>query len=453
MKKIFIFIGALLLTVCAIFLWKNGIILRKHRPNVVLIIIDTLRADKLGCYGFEKDTSPEIDNMAEQGILFERTISQCSWTRPSIGSILTSRYPRSIGIYKERWDALHEKYLTLAEILNEKGYFTIGLTANPFINSVFNFHQGFDDYSDSTVIFPEMKREPGKTEATSNFDNLLRSAEMFNDALEKARSSSKFPVYIQMVIMEVHTPVLVRDEFKGFFKGSGHSDYYDAIRQVSHDIQRFIERILKFPGWEDTLFVLTSDHGEGLDDHPDVFDSTGHGNLLYASQVRVPLIFYHPNRSKDPIRNKRVKQKIRLLDLMPTILDYIHVPIPKDIEGKSLLRLIDKPEMDIGLPNFFVTETNWKGVEKIGVYSDRWKYIENRDNWPGVNPYELQAVGARENGKMTDRIERDPEISEELKEYLNLWEILYVKVDSSSYNGKRPSKKELDQLKSLGYIK
>ncbi len=453
MKKILILVGASLLIVCAILLWKSGIILKKHRPNVVLIIIDTLRADKLGCYGFQKKTSPEIDNMAEQGVLFERTISQCSWTRPSIGSMLTSLYPRSIGIYKERWDALHERYLTLAEILNENGYFTIGLTANPFINSVFNFHQGFEDYSDSTVIFPEMKREPGKTKASTNFDNLLRSAKIFNDALEKAKTCSQFPAYIQMVIMEVHSPALVRDEFKGIFEGSGHSDYYDAIRQVSHDIQRFIERTLTVPGWEDTLFILTSDHGEGLDDHPGVFDSTGHGNLLYESQVRVPLIFYHPNCSKNTFRNKRVRRRIRLLDLMPTILDYVHVPIPKDIEGKSLLNLIAGKEEDIGLPSFFVTETNWKGVDKIGVYSDRWKYIENRDNWPGVNPYELQEVGAGENGKVTDKIERDPEIGEELKKYLNLWEALYVKVDSSSYNGKRPSKKELEQLKALGYIK
>ena len=453
MKKIFILIVALLLLVCAVLLWKSGIILDKRRPNVALIIIDTLRADKLGCYGFPHDTSPEIDNLAKQGVLFERTISQCSWTRPSIGSMLTSLYPRSIGIYKERWDALNESYLTLAEILNENGYFTIGLTANPFINSVFNFQQGFDDYSDSSVIFPEMKSEPGKTVATSTFDNLLRSAIILNGALDKAKACSQFPAYIQILIMEVHTPVLIRDEFHGTFKGLEHSDYYDAIRQVSHDIDRFIERLLTISGWEDTLFILTSDHGEGLSDHPDVFDSTGHGNLLYESQVRVPLIFYHPDHSKDTFKNQRIKRGVRLLDLMPTILEYVHVPIPDDIEGKSLLGLIDGSKQDIELPNFFVTETNWNKVDKIGVYSGRWKYIENRDQWPGVNPYELQAVGVRENGKVTDRIDREPEMGEELKKYLNLWEDLYKKVDSSSFNGKRPSKKELDQLKALGYIK
>ena len=144
---------------------------------------------------------------------------------------------------------------------------------------------------------------------------------------------------------------------------------------------------------------------------------------------------------------------VRLLDMMPTILEYVHVPVPEDIEGRSLLSLIAGIEEDIGLPRFFITETNWNNVDKIGVYSDSWKYIENRDRWPGVNPFELQAIGVRENGILTDRIGTEPEITRELEKYMNLWEDLYTKVDSSSYSEKRPSKQELEQLKALGYIK
>ena len=125
----------------------------KSSPNVVLIIIDTLRADKLGCYRSPlKDISPEIDEMAKHGVLFENAFSQCSWTRPSIGSLVTARYPRSIGIFKEKFDMLQKADFTLAEILQQNGYRTFGITANPNINRLFNFHQGFDEYRDTNVV-------------------------------------------------------------------------------------------------------------------------------------------------------------------------------------------------------------------------------------------------------------------------------------------------------------
>jgi len=132
------------------------------RPNVVLIIIDTLRADKLGCYGFPGDISPELDKMAKKGVQFNNVIAQSSWTRPSIGSMLTSLYPRSLGIYKEKFDILADWYVSLPEILQAKGYSTVGITANPNINKFFNFDQGFDIYMDSHVIFNWMNPEKGK---------------------------------------------------------------------------------------------------------------------------------------------------------------------------------------------------------------------------------------------------------------------------------------------------
>src|SRR4030042_4918019 len=158
------------------------------RPNVVLIIIDTLRADKLGCYGFPDETSPEIDRFAENGILFKRTIAQSSWTKPSIGSMLTSLYPRSIGIYKEKFDILDDKYLTLAEVLKENGYFTLGVTANPNINSIFNFNQGFDHYIDSDIIWDWMKQEEGNELYSANI--LPDSRIVFDKALNLAKTVS-----------------------------------------------------------------------------------------------------------------------------------------------------------------------------------------------------------------------------------------------------------------------
>lgn len=443
----------------------------KSRPNIVLIIVDALRADKLGCYGFPGEISPEIDAMAREGVLFENVISQCSWTRPSIGSMLTGLHPRSIGIYKEKYDILHDKYLTLAEILKANGYRTVGITANPIINKVFNFHQGFDDYQDSRVVWKWMKPEPGQKRDDES-SPLPRCREIFNSFLKKAVTygAEPAPFFIQITIMEVHSPYLIRDEYKEAFKDQPvkkmNVEYSQeklvnlvrgtlgAVSQVSHDIGEFVTQLRVIPGWENTLFVITSDHGQGLDDHPDVDGSAAHGNLLYESHLRVPLIFYHVGDPKKIFQPHRVKTRVRLLGVMPTILDYVGIKMPKNhkIHGTSLINLITENGESPPLPEVFIAETNWRKVNKIAIYSDNWKYFENRDKWKGVNKWELQPVGINENGKITDKISDEVELGKKMKKLLYQWEKRYKRAKRTFPRGKI-SKKEIEQLKTLGYLK
>ncbi|MFT7465403.1 MAG: arylsulfatase A-like enzyme, partial [Pseudohongiellaceae bacterium] len=124
-----------------------------RRPNVVLIIIDTLRADVLSSYGHSADPSPALSRLTADGVQFDSVISQTSWTLPSIGSMLTSQYPRTLGLYAEFDHALPERFVALAEVLNDHGYATFGATANPNINSRAQFDQGFDEYVDSIYVF------------------------------------------------------------------------------------------------------------------------------------------------------------------------------------------------------------------------------------------------------------------------------------------------------------
>jgi arylsulfatase A-like enzyme len=434
----------------------------------VLIIIDTLRADRLGCYGFPGDISPEIDEIARKGMLFENVFAQCSWTRPSIGSMLTARYPRSIGIYKEKFDMLGSKYLTFAEILKENGYTTIGITANPHINSAFNFHQGFDDYTDSPIIWKWMKSEPGKKKLPGKI-YLPKSKEITDVILGKVKrlENKRKPVYIQVNIMEVHTPTLIRDEYKELFQNYTlleRNKYYPveklltlitqthaAVKQVSHDIDVFVKGLLSIPGWENTLFIITSDHGQGLDDHPDIKKGTTHGYLLYESNLKVPLILYQANNKRDAFKNKRIKEQIRLLDLVPTVLDYIGVAAPESIQGKSVLEFLVKDNGNSQPPGYFLAETNWRNVNKIAIYDNQWKYIENYDRWQGVNVSELQPIGIKENGKLTDKIHNHPEIAKKLKRILHQWKKKFPKVKRTQPS-KKPGKKETNQLKSLGYL-
>lgn len=453
MKKIFISSGSVAAMVSCVLLGMSCAGSQRSRPNVVLIIIDALRPDKLGCYGFDGDTSPEIDRMAAEGILFTDVIAQCSWTRPSIGSMLTSQHPRSIGLFAEKWDVLQDKYLTMPEALKRKGYTTIGVTANPNINSAFNFHQGFDDYIDSAFVPHWMEDTSDDLSASSPLEGLITSDVVFDVVLQKAEACQKFPAYIQALVMEVHTPAMMRDEFKESYGESAQADYLGAIRQVSYDIGRFVERLLQIPGWENTLFVLCSDHGEGLSDHRYVPRSSKHGFVLYESNVRIPLILYHPKNNEKTFRDRTINQRVRLLELMPTILDYLEIPIPKDAVGKSMLGLLDETSQSIDLPEGFITETYLEDCEKIAVYTERWKYIENRDEWLNVNPRELQPMGVTENGRLTDQIKYSKTMGQELRSYLRTWERQHKRGERLSLPVEKLGDKEIRQLKSMGYIR
>jgi arylsulfatase A-like enzyme len=288
----------------------------KLPPNVVLIIIDTLRQDKLSAYGFPEETSPEIDRMAEQGVRFNRVIAQSSWTRPSIGSMLTSQYPRTLGIYKETGEVLPDDFVTLAEVLKEAGYTTIGANAN--INTSFNFQQGFDHYVDSTVLLRWMD---DSEDAKSHREQKLPSArQIFDDLLAQVKEQKKPPYYLQANVMEVHEYWDKRmdlSQYEPAFAGKRDKRYLAAIRLVSDEIDRFVTELRALPDFERTLFVIVSDHGEGLSDHRPVKTSSGHGRLLYQSQLLVPLILYATDDSLP--RGKVVEARTRLLDLMPTL--------------------------------------------------------------------------------------------------------------------------------------
>jgi arylsulfatase A-like enzyme len=458
----------------AVALAMGAVLLRAPRPNVVLIIVDTLRADALGAYDpAAAGITPELDALAARGVRFSQVTAQCSWTRPSIGSLLTSRYPRTLGLYRESFDVLPDSAVTLAEVLRANGYETAGITANPNINSVFRFDQGFDRHVDSTVVWDFMPPGPGQR-TRSRRARLLDSQTVLGEMLEHARArvaeGGRAPVYMQITLMDVHEGRwLVRPEFRqndhgrfGLPRG-----YWDAVRQVSHDIGEFVRALESLPGWGDALFVITSDHGQGLDDHPDVDRSGYHGLLLYGSQIDVPLILYQsPPDDSYPLAGllSRVRGQlpqlprgaietpVRLLDLAPTILDYVGVDPPADMEGRSLLRLVmEGGDLDPGLPGFFVSETRFRGADKIAARTPEWTYIENRDGHEGVNARELQPRGIRENGRLTDRIGDEPAIASELETLLRRWERNHL-ARPAEQPSEDVSQDELEQLRAMGYV-
>jgi len=418
-------------------------------PNIVLIVIDTLRADKMSAYGFPHPTSPDLDQLAAGGVRFATVIAQSSWTRPSLGSMLTSRHPRSVGIYKEQLHMLDGRFDTLAESLQAAGYTTVGSTANPNINSSFGFAQGFEHYIDSDVLWSWMDQEPGKRSST--LDPLPTAGEVFAGVLEWIDEHGAPPYYLQLTVMEVHDSrrMFVRRRVDPtLFADDPVHEYLQALHLVSGEIGDFVRTLSGRPGWRNTLFVITSDHGEGLIDHPDVAASTRHGDLLYESQLVVPLILHHPAGGLPA--GTIIDDRVRLLDLMPTLLDYAGVAAPAAMDGRSLLPLI-RNEGTVSLPEHFIVETERRVSEKIGVYTQGWKYIENRDRHEGTNPIELQAFGTIENGALTDVGSRHADVILQLGAVVSGWERAHPKAPPV-LQGEAISPAEREQLRSLGYI-
>lgn len=382
------------------------------RPSVVLLIIDTLRADKLGVYGSQAPASAELDELARGGVVFEQAVAQASWTRSSVASLLTGTYPRRAGVVKERWDPLPPEATTLAERLAPHGYETVGLTANPHLNRDFNFDQGFSRYVESTVLFPWMPKQAGKAKATKEApirpaDELLAEA----CRLVEARDPSA-PLFLQLLLMDVHAHHrIAADDVDPDLRSHPDPAYLQAVRNATRPVARFVRDLDRLLGG-DVVFVVTADHGEGLGDHADVGSSKGHGNLLYRSQLHVPLVFI--GGSARPLGATRVPGVTELVDLVPTTLELAGLDVPPGLDGVSQASVLAGGPPANG--RLAVSETQWRpGVAKIAATDGEWLYVESADQWPGSDPAELQPFWGPQNGSATNELRQRGEIATPLR--------------------------------------
>jgi len=432
-------------------------------PHVVMIVLDTLRADTVGCYGGPKGISPEIDALAAKGVRFDNVVAPSNWTKPSWAGMLTARYPRSLGIYSEIGECLPDDAVTLAESFQAAGYKTYGATANPNINSAFNYQQGFDEHLDSHVIWDWMEITVGESgNQSANEARLAPATELYKNAVDWAAKQDGAPCYIQVCAMEMHEYLrgqfsLNRPEFKKEFSSlaTPEREYYQALKQSSIDLQQFLRDLRALPGWHDALVIVTSDHGEGLSDHPDVPRSAHHGGVMYDSNLHVPLIIHRPGAIP---QGRVIENSVRLLDLAPTILEIVGLPPMQDVDGVSLMPLIDGADSVEGMPEFFVSESYLRDLDKIAIESRTWRFIENHDQKKSTNSQlghmnleALQKIGVAQNGIATDQIDSQAAIAATLRDHLQAWKAEHPKAQPTKC-GIPLTDEEREQLGAIGYI-
>lgn len=294
-----------------------------ERPNLVLVVVDTLRADWLSAYGDPAATSPEIQRWAARGVLFERARAQSSWTKTSMASLMTSLWPQSHGVALQD-DGLAPGAVTLAEVLREGGYRTYGVQSNGWLEQTFGFQQGFDRY-----VFPRGGRDAAhRSSVWPHGDNIYREVRRLLDA-----HPEETPFFLYVHLMDVHE-YAAPPEFHRF-GSDDEGAYRAAVRWTDDVVERLRKRLDSLGLLEGTVMVLASDHGETFGE-----DGThGHARNSKTPALEVPLVVRFPF----PTPGIRVSAQVRNLDLAPTLVALAGRPAPESFQGRSLLPLLAEP--------------------------------------------------------------------------------------------------------------
>jgi len=295
--------------------------------NVVFILIDTLRADRLGAYGYERPTSQTMDLLASRGVRFDHVLSQSSWTKSSMASLWTGTQPPNNGIV--RYDhVLPDEAVLPAERFKQAGYRTAGIWRNGWVAPNFGFGQGFEFYLNPR---PGAEREqmqsrrPGGRALAGSDEDLVVSALEFLDNFGRER------FFLYLHFMDLHQ--YVYDEGAAHF-GTSYSDVYDqAIHWIDRLIGHVLGRIDEMGRLENTVVLICSDHGEAFLEH----GFEGHARDLYSEVVNVPVIIALPFLLEPGIV---VEKRISNIDIWPTLLDLVGLePLP-NADGRSQVPLI-----------------------------------------------------------------------------------------------------------------
>src|SRR5579863_1666687 len=293
----------------------------KPQPNVVVITIDTLRADHLGCYGYKQIRTPNIDALAAESARFERAYTPVPVTLPAHTAIFTGTYPTLSGMHDFSGNKLNPSQPTLASVLKQQGYVTGAVIGSAVLDSRFGLNRGFDFYYDH---FDFNRLQESNLEEMDRPGNVV--ADVALDWLEK-NHGSKF--FLWMHLYDPHYPYRPPAPYSEQYKDR----LYDGeIAFADAQVGRLVAYLKANGLYRNTLIVLTGDHGESLGEHGE----KTHGFFIYNATLHVPVIVHLPGAASPRV----VPELANLADLMPTILQALKIEVPAQVQGQSLLPLL-----------------------------------------------------------------------------------------------------------------
>jgi choline-sulfatase len=392
-----------------------------QRPNIILISVDTLRSDRLGCNTPDTPPTPNIDKLCHGGTSFSQATSMVPLTLPSHVSMLTSTYPFVSGV-EDNGDRLAPGTVTLAATLRSHGYQTAAFLGGFVLDRRFGLDQGFDTYDSPSASLNGGSSDPGdikrKGEAVAN------AGEAWLDA------NADRPFFLFLHLYDLHTPYNLSATEKSKY-GEGYSG---ELGYIDHVIGNFFDYLVSHDLVNKSLIVFTSDHGEGLGEHG---EST-HGFFIYQSTLHVPLIIHWP-AGEAPLP-ARVDAPASLLDVSPTILDVLRLPVPHAMEGKSLLAAAGSPRAIFS--ESLYPQKHFGASALASLRSGHYKYIEA----PRPEFYDL----AQDPGELTNLYAGKASIASAYRERLTQLRHLYKPRAQGTANALSPE--AVERLHALGYL-
>lgn len=384
--------------------------------NLLFIFVDTLRADHVGAYGYKRNTTPRLDELAKDATLFERAYSHSPWTMPSAASMFTSLEPRDHGI-KDWLQPLSKRFLTLPEHLRDHGYSTEGIVSHVTFKDSYNFDQGFDHY-DASVL------DKGKSKYISTAKEV---SDLAIAALDQERDK---PFFLWLHYFDPHNDYLPHE---GYEFGDRKIDLYDGeIAFTDAQIGRVLDKLKEKDLYDQTIIVFIADHGEEFNDH----GGFKHTNTLYEELIHIPLIIRVPG-----FRPDRIDTLVTESDVAPTLCNLLGVPIPEQFKGIPFA--FDDQAFFVKNNRVVFAETFARGNRKIGILRDKYKLIHDL-KMERFFLFDLSEDPAEEEDLSETNTEVFQSLLADLKEHNT---IQAAEVESIEI----PEQLE-DELKSLGYI-
>jgi len=440
------------------------------RPHVLLVTLDTVRYDAVACNEVARwIQTPYVDALAADGLRFEQAIAQSPTTTPSHCSIMTSTYPNTHDALNGK--PMHPHLPTLAECLRENGYETVAFTSSTTTRSLNSgLDRGFDRYVDSLVPWAEVF-------SRDEFQNLIafylagvavhsqiRGDVVTRRALRWLEGRGDGPFFCWLHYFDPHNPYDPPGTYAEMYLDYVHADtpmrrerelYAGEVTYADAQVGEIVEALKKRGEYDDTLIIITSDHGEGFGEKHWSYTEYAHGDNLYDTTQRVPLII-KPASSLGTVRGSRVREQVELIDLAPTVLEVLGIPQPETFAGRSLGRMLagdlrPGPER----PAYALTwveaydpkkpQTTKAFVRKLALRTLRWKYVVV-DQFFQEELYDL-AADPRE---ITNVEDQHPELCAEFLKQVQT--VLHDERDSRDDPRARLAPVLRRQLESLGYL-
>lgn len=477
------------------------------KRNIILITIDSLRADHLGCLGYQRNTTPHLDNLAKEGVLFTRAISCGPDTPTSITPLLTSSYilthlvkggeldkfrttmdekSNKLKTRLEEFELIgaltfeiYKNRTTIAELVKQKDYNTAAFHSNPFLSRFFNLGKEFDYFYDSFSTMGGSRKykirlreilEKNKrlqlfikyiyNKISSDNTPYDRASKINKKAVEWLQDHNE-NFFVWLHYMDVHYPYKPLKEFQLFRSKPMNNlemaninykmthepeemlendirniiDLYDGnIKYTDNAIKSLINELNRMNILKDTILIITADHGDEFRDHGDF----AHDAKLYDELIRVPLIIYNAG-----YKNITIDEPVSLLDISPTILDLVNIPIPGSFQGKSLIPMIKNERKTTGV----ISESIGRGKRKTSYRTKEWKFI--RDNITGA--HELYNLN-KDPGEVNNlyEIEKDVARGFELKIAEHI--LKQEKIKQGLKDEKKHARNKIQELRDHGTI-